>query len=140
MLYFKCQYMCICMHFAKDISMSDSLKPADLYTPISPKVSWSVQGNGEWKQKDEDGSPSDFITILQQDYFKWLCGLLSLICSSIPPLKLKTQLRVSSSFFGLLLLNSLVLAKTCSKGFNLHIIVFKKPYQKFWVPFCAVVK
>ncbi|KAF3440675.1 hypothetical protein FNV43_RR18959 [Rhamnella rubrinervis] len=42
----------------------------DLYTPISPKVSWSIQGNGEWKQKDEDGSPSNLITILQQDYFK----------------------------------------------------------------------
>ncbi|XP_048335542.2 probable magnesium transporter NIPA7 isoform X3 [Ziziphus jujuba] len=42
----------------------------DLYTPISPKVSWSIQGNGEWKQKDEDGSSSNFISILQQDYFK----------------------------------------------------------------------
>ncbi|KAH7520959.1 hypothetical protein FEM48_Zijuj08G0201000 [Ziziphus jujuba var. spinosa] len=42
----------------------------DLYTPISPKVSWSIQGNGESKQKDEDGSSSNFISILQQDYFK----------------------------------------------------------------------
>ncbi|XP_042970988.1 probable magnesium transporter NIPA6 isoform X2 [Carya illinoinensis] len=43
----------------------------DLYTPISPRVSWYIQGNGElWKQKDEDGSPPTFITILRQDYFK----------------------------------------------------------------------
>ncbi|KAJ6948970.1 hypothetical protein NC651_003088 [Populus alba x Populus x berolinensis] len=43
----------------------------DLYTPLSPKVSWCIQGNGEhWKQKDEDGSPPDFITILRQDHFK----------------------------------------------------------------------
>ncbi|KAG6793171.1 hypothetical protein POTOM_002362 [Populus tomentosa] len=43
----------------------------DLYTPLSPKVSWYIQGNGEhWKQKDEDGSPPDFITILRQDHFK----------------------------------------------------------------------
>ncbi|KAF5480510.1 hypothetical protein F2P56_001253 [Juglans regia] len=43
----------------------------DLYTPISPRVSWYIQGNGElWKQKDEDGSPPSFITILRHDYFK----------------------------------------------------------------------
>ncbi|KAK6923680.1 Magnesium transporter NIPA [Dillenia turbinata] len=43
----------------------------DLYTPLSPKVSWHIQSNGEpWKQKDEDGSVPDFITIVQQDYFK----------------------------------------------------------------------
>ncbi|XP_030551375.1 probable magnesium transporter NIPA6 isoform X1 [Rhodamnia argentea] len=43
----------------------------DLYTPLSPKVSWYIQGNGEvWKQKDEDGSSPSFITILRQDYFK----------------------------------------------------------------------
>ncbi|XP_034691798.1 probable magnesium transporter NIPA6 isoform X2 [Vitis riparia] len=41
----------------------------DLYTPLSPKVSWHIQGNGEiWKQKDEDGP--DFVAILRQDYFK----------------------------------------------------------------------
>nr|XP_023914635.1 probable magnesium transporter NIPA6 isoform X1 [Quercus suber]XP_023914636.1 probable magnesium transporter NIPA6 isoform X2 [Quercus suber] len=44
---------------------------SDLYAPISPKVSWFIQGNGEpWKQKEEDGSPPSFITILRQDYFK----------------------------------------------------------------------
>ncbi|KAB5520760.1 hypothetical protein DKX38_025079 [Salix brachista] len=43
----------------------------DLYTPLSPRVSWYIQGNGEhWKQKDGDGSPPDFITILRQDHFK----------------------------------------------------------------------
>ncbi|KAF9666018.1 hypothetical protein SADUNF_Sadunf16G0185300 [Salix dunnii] len=43
----------------------------DLYTPLSPKVSWYIQGNGEhWKQKDGGGSPPDFITILRQDHFK----------------------------------------------------------------------
>lgn len=59
------------MQFAKDISVCLTIKkPADLYTPISPKASWSIQGNGEWKQKDEDGSSSNFISVLQQDYFK----------------------------------------------------------------------
>ncbi|KAL4363979.1 hypothetical protein GQ457_04G034090 [Hibiscus cannabinus] len=41
----------------------------DLYTPLSPTVSWYIQGNSElWKQKD-DGSPPSFITTLRQDYF-----------------------------------------------------------------------
>ncbi|XP_062095253.1 probable magnesium transporter NIPA6 isoform X1 [Humulus lupulus] len=42
----------------------------DLYTPLSPKVSWCIQGNGEWKQKDEDGTSPNFFTILRPDYFK----------------------------------------------------------------------
>ncbi|KAK8566107.1 hypothetical protein V6N12_059645 [Hibiscus sabdariffa] len=43
----------------------------DLYTPLSPTVSWYIQGNSElWKQKDDDGSPPSFITTLRQDYFK----------------------------------------------------------------------
>ncbi|KAF9660906.1 hypothetical protein SADUNF_Sadunf19G0012400 [Salix dunnii] len=43
----------------------------DLYTPLSPKVSWYIQSNGEhWKQKDEEGPPPNFITILRQDHFK----------------------------------------------------------------------
>ncbi|XP_071724780.1 probable magnesium transporter NIPA6 [Rutidosis leptorrhynchoides] len=42
----------------------------DLYTPLSPKVSWYIQGNGEtWKQKDEEGSPPSFVTYLRPDYF-----------------------------------------------------------------------
>lgn len=53
------------------ISMSDGSKYVDLYTPLSPKVSWYIGGNGElWKQKDEDGSTPSFVTILRQDYFK----------------------------------------------------------------------
>ncbi|XP_011011263.1 PREDICTED: probable magnesium transporter NIPA6 [Populus euphratica] len=43
----------------------------DLYTPLSPKVSWYIQSSGEhWKQKDEDGPSPNFITILRQDHFK----------------------------------------------------------------------
>ncbi|XP_019052089.1 PREDICTED: probable magnesium transporter NIPA6 isoform X2 [Nelumbo nucifera] len=42
----------------------------DLYSPLSPKILWHIQGNGElWKQKDEDGSSLDFVTIFKQDYF-----------------------------------------------------------------------
>ncbi|GAB4836114.1 hypothetical protein Ancab_001031 [Ancistrocladus abbreviatus] len=42
----------------------------DLYTPLSPKVSWHLQSNGElWKQKDEDGQSPNFITVVRQDYF-----------------------------------------------------------------------
>lgn len=43
---------------------------ADLYAPLSPKVSWFIQGNGELWKKDEDGSPPNMITILRPDYFK----------------------------------------------------------------------
>ncbi|KAH9624655.1 hypothetical protein KSS87_008774 [Heliosperma pusillum] len=43
----------------------------DLYTPLSPKVSWHIQNNGDlWKQKDEDGQSPNCITIIRQDYFK----------------------------------------------------------------------
>ncbi|KAK2445122.1 putative magnesium transporter NIPA6 [Trifolium repens] len=43
----------------------------DVYSPLSPKVSWYIQGNGEsWKQKDEDGPPLNLITVIQQDHFK----------------------------------------------------------------------
>ncbi|KAH9664703.1 putative magnesium transporter [Citrus sinensis] len=41
----------------------------DLYTPLSPKVSWYIQGNGELWKKDEDGSHPNMITI-RPDYFK----------------------------------------------------------------------
>ncbi|KAF8376990.1 hypothetical protein HHK36_030362 [Tetracentron sinense] len=42
----------------------------DLYSPLSPKMSWYIQGNGDllWKQKDDDGLLPDFITV-RQDYF-----------------------------------------------------------------------
>ncbi|KAL8166453.1 hypothetical protein V2J09_007952 [Rumex salicifolius] len=40
----------------------------NLYTPLSPKVSWHLQNSGDlWKLKDEDGHS---ITIITQDYFK----------------------------------------------------------------------
>ncbi|XP_020201958.1 probable magnesium transporter NIPA7 [Cajanus cajan] len=43
----------------------------DLYSPLSPKVSWYFQGNGEpWKQKEEDGPPFNLITVIRQDHFK----------------------------------------------------------------------
>nr|AFK46252.1 unknown [Lotus japonicus] len=43
----------------------------DLYTPLSPRVSWYIQGNGEpWKQKEEDVPPINLITIIRQDHFK----------------------------------------------------------------------
>lgn len=44
---------------------------SDLYTPLSPKVSWYIQGNNEpWKQKEEDVSPFNLITVIRQDHFK----------------------------------------------------------------------
>ncbi|KAK8465714.1 hypothetical protein PHAVU_009G156800 [Phaseolus vulgaris] len=43
----------------------------DLYSPLSPKVSWYSQGNGEpWKQKEEEESPFNLITVIRQDHFK----------------------------------------------------------------------
>ncbi|XP_027340221.1 probable magnesium transporter NIPA7 isoform X3 [Abrus precatorius] len=43
----------------------------DLYSPLSPKVSWYIQGNSDpWKQKEEDVSPFNLIAIIRQDHFK----------------------------------------------------------------------
>lgn len=43
----------------------------DVYSPLSPKVSWYIQGNSEqWKQKEDDGPPLNLIKIIQQDHFK----------------------------------------------------------------------
>ncbi|KAK9735195.1 hypothetical protein RND81_04G189800 [Saponaria officinalis] len=43
----------------------------DLYTPLSPRVLWHPQSNGEfWKQKEEDGQSPNCITIIRHDYFK----------------------------------------------------------------------
>ncbi|RDY00721.1 putative magnesium transporter NIPA6, partial [Mucuna pruriens] len=43
----------------------------DLYSPLSPKVSWYIQGNGEtWKPREEDGPPFNLITVIRQDHFK----------------------------------------------------------------------
>ena len=50
---------------------SDYSLCADLYAPLSPKVKWYFQGNGEpWKQKEEDGAPFNLITIVRQDHFR----------------------------------------------------------------------
>ncbi|XXG73570.1 hypothetical protein AAC387_Pa07g2468 [Persea americana] len=42
---------------------------ADLYTPLSPKILWHIQGNGELWKHSEDGLSADFITVLRNDYF-----------------------------------------------------------------------
>ncbi|CAH9087934.1 unnamed protein product [Cuscuta europaea] len=44
----------------------------DLYTPISPQISWVVHANGEiWKHKDNELQP-EFVAIIRQDHFKFL--------------------------------------------------------------------
>ncbi|XP_027916672.1 probable magnesium transporter NIPA6 isoform X2 [Vigna unguiculata] len=50
----------------------DSPILTDLYTPLSPKMSWYIQGNGDpWKQKEEDAPPPfSLITVIRQDHFK----------------------------------------------------------------------
>ncbi|GAB4855317.1 hypothetical protein Ancab_023936 [Ancistrocladus abbreviatus] len=45
-----------------------SITGPDLYTPLSPKVSWHLPINGDfWKQKDEDGQSPNLITIVRRD-------------------------------------------------------------------------
>lgn len=40
------------------------------YTPLSPKILWRVQGNGETaRHKDDDLLSPEFVTIVRQDYF-----------------------------------------------------------------------
>nr|GMD74165.1 probable magnesium transporter NIPA6 isoform X1 [Ipomoea batatas] len=42
----------------------------DMYTQVSPQISWVVRANGEiWKQKDDDLHP-EFVAIIRQDHFK----------------------------------------------------------------------
>ncbi|CAN0878501.1 Probable magnesium transporter NIPA6 [Linum grandiflorum] len=49
----------------------DPPSTSDHYTALSPRVSWYIQGNGEvWKQKDDDGTAPNFVTILKQDHFR----------------------------------------------------------------------
>ncbi|XP_019432409.1 PREDICTED: probable magnesium transporter NIPA6 isoform X2 [Lupinus angustifolius] len=49
----------------------DPQSNADSYTPLSPGVSWYIQGNNESrKQKEEDGPPFNLITIMKPDHFK----------------------------------------------------------------------
>ncbi|KAF7834102.1 putative magnesium transporter NIPA6 [Senna tora] len=43
----------------------------DLYTPLSPKVSWYVQDGSEpWKQKEEEPPPINLVQIIRHDHFK----------------------------------------------------------------------
>lgn len=43
---------------------------ADLYTPLSPKIFWHVQGNGELgKLKNDDLLSGEFVAVVRQDYF-----------------------------------------------------------------------
>ncbi|KAJ3707735.1 hypothetical protein LUZ61_011440 [Rhynchospora tenuis] len=43
---------------------------ADLYTPLSPKIYWHIQENGEVSvNKEEDLLSRDFVAIVRQDYF-----------------------------------------------------------------------
>ncbi|XP_057420759.1 probable magnesium transporter NIPA7 [Lotus japonicus] len=56
------------LHSTREPDPPDS---TDLYSPLSPKVSWYIQGNGEtWKQKEEDEQPFSLITVIRQDHFK----------------------------------------------------------------------
>ncbi|XP_029144632.1 probable magnesium transporter NIPA6 [Arachis hypogaea] len=50
---------------------SDPPVSTDLYSPLSPKVTWYIQGNGESsKQKEEDGSPFfNLFMVVWQDHF-----------------------------------------------------------------------
>nr|XP_010910178.1 probable magnesium transporter NIPA6 isoform X1 [Elaeis guineensis] len=48
----------------------DPPSSADLYTPLSPKILWHIQGNGELgKHKNDDLLSAEFITVVRQDYF-----------------------------------------------------------------------
>ncbi|XP_074585218.1 putative magnesium transporter NIPA6 [Curcuma longa] len=43
---------------------------SDLYTPLSPKIFWQVQGNGELgKFKNDDLLSGEFVAMVRQDYF-----------------------------------------------------------------------
>ncbi|XP_020690948.1 probable magnesium transporter NIPA6 [Dendrobium catenatum] len=50
--------------------VGDPSPNSDLYMPLPPKISWHVQGNGEFgKHKNDDLLAADFITLVRQDYF-----------------------------------------------------------------------
>lgn len=55
------------LHSTREPDQSPS---TDMYAPLSPRISLYIKGNKEvWKQKDEDGTSADLVTILRQDYF-----------------------------------------------------------------------
>lgn len=81
--------------------VSDYYSPqTDLYTPLSPRVSWYIQGNNEsWKQKEEDASPFNLIAIIRQDHFKWqsclkLQEVWSIMCYSFIELNITSLLLI----------------------------------------------
>ncbi|CAL9145560.1 unnamed protein product [Musa hybrid cultivar] len=49
---------------------SDQTSSSDLYTPLSPKIFWHIQGNGELgKLKDDDLLSGEFVAVVRQDHF-----------------------------------------------------------------------
>ncbi|THU68785.1 hypothetical protein C4D60_Mb08t07500 [Musa balbisiana] len=48
----------------------EGVNQADLYTPLSPKIFWHIQGNGELgKLKDDDLLSGEFVAVVRQDHF-----------------------------------------------------------------------
>ncbi|CAL9048697.1 unnamed protein product [Musa banksii] len=48
----------------------DPPSSADLYAPLSPKIYWHIQGNGDLgKLKDDDLLSGEFVAVVRQDYF-----------------------------------------------------------------------
>lgn len=44
---------------------------SDMYSSLSPQISWLVHANGEiWKQKENDELHPEFVAIIRQDHFK----------------------------------------------------------------------
>lgn len=44
---------------------------SDMYSSLSPQISWIVHANGEiWKQKDDEESCPEVVAIIQPDHFK----------------------------------------------------------------------
>lgn len=56
-------------HDIADVYLMLLCAAADLYTPLSPKILWHIQGNGELWKHSEDGLSADFITVLRNDHF-----------------------------------------------------------------------
>ncbi|KMZ58306.1 putative Non-imprinted in Prader-Willi/Angelman syndrome region protein,putative [Zostera marina] len=58
------------LHSTREPDPPPNSDHGDLYSPLSTKISWSIQGNGELaKHNDDDLFSTEFITILRQDYF-----------------------------------------------------------------------
>lgn len=49
----------------------DPLPITDMYSSLSPQISWIIPSNGEmWKRKDDGELYPDFVAILRQDHFR----------------------------------------------------------------------